>query len=86
MDGEIECTLNEFANNTKVCSVVDMLEGRDAIQREFESLQNWAYANLTRFNKDIHLGWGNIKCKYRLAHSELRAALHRDFGVLVDEN
>ncbi|GAB0184441.1 mitochondrial enolase superfamily member 1 [Grus japonensis] len=31
MDSRIECTLSKFANNTKLCGVVDMLEGRDAI-------------------------------------------------------
>ncbi|PKU49490.1 rna-directed dna polymerase from mobile element jockey-like [Limosa lapponica baueri] len=31
MDSGIECTLTKFADNTKICSAVDMLEGRDAI-------------------------------------------------------
>ena len=28
MDSGIECTLNKFANNTKLCDAVDTLEGR----------------------------------------------------------
>ena len=34
MDSGTECTLSKFANNTKLCDVVDILEGRDAIQRD----------------------------------------------------
>jgi len=33
MDSEIECTFSKFADNANLCGAVDMLEGRDNIQR-----------------------------------------------------
>jgi len=34
MDSGMECILSKFADDTKLCGVVNTLEGRDAIQRE----------------------------------------------------
>ena len=39
MGGGTECTLSKFANNSKLCGAVNMLEGRDAIQRDLNRLE-----------------------------------------------
>lgn len=60
MDSEIKSILSKFVHDTKLCGVVDTLEGRDAIQRDLGRLEKWACANLMMFNnakyKVLHLG------------------------------
>ena len=45
MDTQTECTISKFAN-TKLCDVVNMLKGRDVIQRDLDRLESWACTNL----------------------------------------
>jgi len=89
MDSGSECTLSKFANDTKLCGVVNMLEGRDAIQRDLDKLENRARANLIKFNKSrckvLHMGQGNPKHKYRLGRERIESSPEeKDFGVLID--
>ena len=54
-DSGTECTLSKFANDTKLSSAADTLEGSDANQRDLDKIDNM---NLKKFNK--------AKCKVHL--------------------
>ncbi|PKU43582.1 rna-directed dna polymerase from mobile element jockey-like [Limosa lapponica baueri] len=90
MDSDIECALSKFVNDTKLCGAVDVLERRDAIQRELDRLKRWAHANLMKFNQAkcrvLHLGHGTPRHKHRLGTEWLESNPEKkDLGVLVNE-
>ena len=82
--------LSKFADDTKLSSALDPLEGREAIQSDLNRLEKWACMNLMRLNKAkckaLHVGQGNPRYLYRLGEEILKSSLvEKDLGILEDK-
>ena len=51
IDNGIKCILGKLVDDTKLCGVVNMPKGRDAIQEDLDRLEQLAQENHMRFNK-----------------------------------
>jgi len=90
MDSRIEITISKFPDDTKLSDVADVLPGRDVVQKDLDSIQRSAHANLMKFNKAkckvLQPGLGQsqtqIKAGQRMAESNPE---EKDLGVSVHE-
>ena len=77
-------------DDTKLSGVVNMLQERDTIQMDLDTLEQWASTNIMKLNKAkcrvLHMGRGNPRHKYRLGGEWLESSPEeKDFGIQADE-
>ncbi|KAJ7424131.1 rna-directed dna polymerase from mobile element jockey-like [Pitangus sulphuratus] len=75
-DPEVKCTVSKFADDTKLGGAVDSLEGREALQRDLDTLDRWTIINHMKCNKSkiLHLGWSNPSYTYKLRDKKLESS------------
>jgi hypothetical protein len=89
LDSKIISKLAKFADDTKLCRNVANMEDVVALQRDLDSLHEWATAWQMNFNVDkcavMHVGHNNKCSNYNLGNSELKTIVkEKDLGVIMD--
>lgn len=87
MDSGLEYTLSNFADETKLCGAVNTLEERDVIQRDHDTFEKRACANLTSSTRSCTWIWAIPSTNIGCAENELREVLQwRTWGCWLTRN
>lgn len=78
--------LSKFADDTKLCGAVNMLEGWNITQRDPERMDMWAVQTSWSSTKVLHLGRGNPRHTGRLGREVTGSSpAEKDLGVVVEQ-
>ena len=78
-----------FADDTKVCAVVNKEEEQHSLQNDINNLVHWSDKWLLNFNKSnckhVHLGHAT-NTKYKMGENEINQVTEeKDLGILIDD-
>lgn len=91
IDSGISSKIIKFADDTKLCAVVDKNEDVERMQTDLEKLLQWAEDWQMKFNTDkcavIHMGAKNKQSVLQFGDRPLKDSLEeRDLGIIVDKS
>lgn len=73
-----ECTIGNFADETKLGGAIGCLKRPDALQRDIGRLTYWTMINEIKVNKSkcriLHLGWSSTRYNYKLGEEKLKSS------------
>uniref|UniRef100_M3XHM8 Reverse transcriptase domain-containing protein n=1 Tax=Latimeria chalumnae TaxID=7897 RepID=M3XHM8_LATCH len=86
----VKSTLVKFADDTEMMKVLDSDSACDELQKDLDTLQNWAVKWQMKFNvgkcKVLHLGVNNPKRLYHLNNQKLESTDNeKDLGIIIDD-
>ena len=89
LDSKIISRLAKFADDTKLCKNVASIEDIAVLQRDLDTLHEWATDWQMDFNVDkcsvMHVGYNNKHNKYKFGNAELKSIdKEKDLGVIMD--
>ncbi|KAJ7410776.1 rna-directed dna polymerase from mobile element jockey-like [Pitangus sulphuratus] len=86
MDNGIQCTFSKFVEDIKLSDAVNIVEGRDAIQRDFNMLVRLAHEVQQSKFKVLYLCCDNPRHTHGWVDKCIESSpAEKDLGLMVDE-